>query len=41
MKSIILRGFGTATPPFYATQEEAYKYFFTHFSLKPAGCGTI
>ena len=36
MKSIILRGLGTATPPFYATQEEAYEYFFTHFSLKPA-----
>lgn len=36
MKSIILRGLCTATPPFYATQEEAYEYFFTHFSLKPA-----
>ncbi len=36
MKSITLRGLGTATPPFYATQEEAYEYFFTHFSLEPA-----
>lgn len=35
MNSIILRGLGTATPPFYATQEEAYEYFLTHFSLKP------
>ena len=32
----ILRGLGTATPPFYATQEEAYKFFNTHFNLKPA-----
>ena len=36
MKTIILRGLGTATPPFYVTQEEAYEFFFTHFSLKPA-----
>lgn len=36
MKSIILRGLGTATPPFYVTQEEAYEFFFTHFSLIPA-----
>jgi alkylresorcinol/alkylpyrone synthase len=35
VNSIILRGLGTATPPFYATQEEAYEYFLTHFSLKP------
>jgi alkylresorcinol/alkylpyrone synthase len=36
VKPIILRGLGTATPPFYATQEEAYEFFLTHFSLKPA-----
>ena len=28
---IILRGLGVATPPLYATQEEAYKFFITHF----------
>lgn len=33
---IILRGLGTATPPLYVTQEEAYEFFTTHFSLKPA-----
>ena len=27
---------GTATPPLYATQEEAYEFFNTHFTLKPA-----
>ena len=32
----ILRGLGTATPPLYATQEEAYEFFTTHFTLKPA-----
>jgi len=32
----ILRGLGTAIPPFYATQEEAYEFFNTHFTLKPA-----
>ena len=32
----ILRGLGTATPPLYATQEEAYDFFTTHFTLKPA-----
>ncbi len=33
---IILRGLGTATPPFYIRQEEAYEYFTTNFILKPA-----
>ena len=32
----ILRGLGTATPPLYVTQEEAYKFFNTYFNLKPA-----
>lgn len=32
----ILRGLGTATPPLYATQEEACEFFTTHFTLKPA-----
>ena len=32
----ILRGLGTATPPLYATQEEAYEFFTRHFTLKPA-----
>ena len=32
----ILRGLGTATPPLYATQEEAYEFFTTHLTLKPA-----
>ena len=32
----ILRGLGTATPPLYATQEEAYEFFSTQFSLKPS-----
>ena len=32
----ILRGLGTATPPLYATQKEAYEFFTTHFTLKPA-----
>lgn len=36
MKSIILRGLGTATPPFYATQKEAYEFFTTNCTLKPA-----
>jgi alkylresorcinol/alkylpyrone synthase len=35
VKNIILRGLGTATPPYYATQEEAYEFFTTHFTLKP------
>ena len=35
MKTII-RGLGTATPPLYATQEEAYEFFTTHCTLKPA-----
>lgn len=34
MKTII-KGLGTATPPLYATQEEAYEFFTTGFSLKP------
>ena len=33
---VVLRGLGTATPPLYATQEEAYEFFTTHFTLKPA-----
>jgi alkylresorcinol/alkylpyrone synthase len=33
---IILRGLGTATPPLHITQEEAYEFFTTHFTLKPA-----
>jgi len=32
----ILRGLGTATPPLYATQEEAYAFFTSHFTLAPA-----
>ena len=32
----ILRGLGTATPPLYVTQEEAYEFFTTYFTLKPA-----
>jgi predicted naringenin-chalcone synthase len=31
----ILKGLGTATPPLYATQEEAYDFFSTHFTLTP------
>jgi alkylresorcinol/alkylpyrone synthase len=31
----ILRGLGTATPPFYATQEETCEFFTTHFKLQP------
>jgi alkylresorcinol/alkylpyrone synthase len=30
----ILRGLGTATPPLYATQEEAFEFFSTHCKLK-------
>jgi predicted naringenin-chalcone synthase len=30
---IILRGLGTATPLFYATQQEAYEFFTTHCTL--------
>ena len=33
---IILRGLGTATPPRYATQAEAYAFFSTHCTLTPA-----
>ncbi len=36
---IILRGLGTATPPLYVTQEEAYEYLSTNFILKPAEQG--
>jgi len=32
----ILKGLGTATPPLYATQEEAYAFFVAHCPLKPA-----
>jgi alkylresorcinol/alkylpyrone synthase len=31
----ILRGLGTATPALYATQEEAYDFFTSHFALNP------
>jgi alkylresorcinol/alkylpyrone synthase len=33
---VILRGLGTANPPFYATQAEAYEFLTTHCALKPA-----
>lgn len=33
--NIVLRGLGVATPPLYATQEEAYDFFTTRYSLKP------
>jgi predicted naringenin-chalcone synthase len=36
---IILKGLGTATPPLYITQEEAYEYLSTNFILKPAEQG--
>ncbi|MDH3797622.1 MAG: 3-oxoacyl-ACP synthase [Desulfobacterales bacterium] len=36
---IILRGLGTATPPLYVTQEEAYEYLTTNFILKRAEQG--
>jgi alkylresorcinol/alkylpyrone synthase len=32
----ILKGLGTATPPLYATQEEAYEFFTEHFPMEPA-----
>lgn len=32
----VLRGLGTATPPLYVTQEEAYDCLSTQFALKPA-----
>ncbi|MFZ0726394.1 MAG: 3-oxoacyl-[acyl-carrier-protein] synthase III C-terminal domain-containing protein [Desulfobacterales bacterium] len=32
---ILLRGLGTATPPLYATQAEAYEFFTTHLNLTP------
>ncbi|OGV32399.1 MAG: 3-oxoacyl-ACP synthase [Lentisphaerae bacterium GWF2_45_14] len=32
----VLRGLGTATPPLYVTQEDAYEFLTTHFSLKSA-----
>jgi alkylresorcinol/alkylpyrone synthase len=31
----IIRGLGTATPPLYATQAEAYEFFTTQFALQP------
>ena len=34
MNSVILRGLGTATPALYATQDEAYEFFNTHYPLK-------
>lgn len=33
--NIVLKGLGIANPPLYATQEEAYEFFTTSFSLKP------
>ena len=36
---IILKGLGTATPPLYVTQEEAYEYLSTNFILKRAEQG--
>jgi len=33
--NIVLKGLGTANPPLYATQEEAYEFFSTQFSLTP------
>lgn len=33
--NIVLKGLGTAVPPFYATQEEAYEFFSTQFTLTP------
>lgn len=33
---IIFRGLGTATPPLYVTQKEAYDFFSTHLVLTPA-----
>lgn len=36
---IILKGLGTATPPLYITQEEAYEYLSTNFILKRAEQG--
>ena len=35
MKTILLRGLGTATPPFYATQEEACEFLTAHCTLTP------
>ena len=32
----VLRGLGTATPPLYVTQEEAYEFFTTQCTLAPA-----
>lgn len=32
---IILRGLGTATPPLYTTQADAYAFFTEQFDLKP------
>jgi len=32
----VLRGLGTATPPLYTTQAEAYEFFTSHCDLKPA-----
>jgi len=32
----ILRGLGTSTPPLYTTQEDAYEFLSTHFTLKPS-----
>jgi len=31
--NIVLKGLGTANPPLYATQEEAYEFFTTYFTL--------
>ncbi len=31
--TIVIKGLGIANPPLYATQEEAYEFFSTHFNL--------
>lgn len=33
--TIVVKGIGTANPPLYVTQEEAYEFFSTQFVLKP------
>ena len=33
MREIVMRGLGTAVPPLYATQEEAFEFFDAHFTL--------
>ena len=33
--NIVLKGLGIANPPLYVTQEQAYEFFSTQFTLKP------